>query len=84
MWERTCNYILNSKKESKTMEFYDASKNLILWAEHIGLVLTGFIGGAMAFYFRSNYYKKINNLRLFTKDEVKEVVNIALKEHGVK
>ncbi len=66
------------------MEFYDASKNLILWVEHIGLVLTGFIGGAVSFYFKSNHYNKLNNLKMFTKDEVKEVVNIALKEHGVK
>ncbi len=66
------------------MEFYDVSKNLILWAEHIGLVLTGFIGGAVSFYFKSNHYNKLNNLKMFTKDEVKEVVNIALKEHGVK
>ena len=59
------------------------SKQIILWIEHIGLVFTGFIGGAIAFYFRSHHYLKMSNLRLFTKDEVKEVVQIALKENGV-
>ncbi len=53
------------------------SKQLILWIEHIALVATGFIAGAIIFYFRSKHYLKT---RLFTKDEVKEIVHMAIGE----
>jgi len=57
------------------------SKQIILWIEHIALVSTGFIAGAIVFYFRSKHYLKT---RLFTKDEVKEIVHMALGEELTK
>ena len=77
IWERTCNYLLNTKKELKMPEFTVISKQIILWVEHIALISTGFIAGAIIFYFRSKYYLKT---RLFTKDEVREIVHMALGE----
>ena len=57
------------------------SKQIILWMEHLALISTGFIIGACAFYFRSKYYLKT---RLFTKDEVREIVHMALGEELTK
>ena len=57
------------------------SKQVILWIERLALVSTGFIIGAFAFYFRSRYYLKT---RLFTKDEVREIVHMALGEELTK
>jgi len=57
------------------------SKQIILWIEHIALVSTGFIAGAIVFYFRSKHYLKT---RLFTKDEVREIVHMALGEELTK
>lgn len=76
IWERTCNYLLNIERYSKM------TQSTILLIEHISLVTVGFIAGAILFYFKSNQYNKLNNIRLFTKDEVKEVVNIALEENN--
>ena len=81
IWERTCNYLLNTKKEFKMPEFSVISKQIILWIEHLALISTGFIIGAFAFYFRSRYYLKT---RLFTKDEVREIVHMALGEELTK
>jgi len=78
IWERTCTYLLNKKEEELKMpEFTVISKQIILWVEHIALISTGFIAGAIIFYFRSKYYLKT---RLFTKDEVREIVHMALGE----
>ena len=52
IWERTCNYLLNTKKELKMPETAAMSKQVILWIEHLALVSTGFLTGACAFYFR--------------------------------
>jgi len=67
------------------------SKQVILWMEHIALVSTGFIVGAFAFYFRSKYYLKTletdlikRGERLFTRDEVREIVHMALGEELTK
>ena len=81
IWERTCNYLLNTKKELKMPEAAAMSKQIILWMEHLALISTGFIIGACAFYFRSKYYLKT---RLFTKDEVREIVHMALGEELTK
>jgi len=81
IWERTCNYLLNTKKELKMPETAAMSKQVILWIEHLALVSTGFLIGACAFYFRSRYYLKT---RLFTKDEVREIVHMALGEELTK
>ena len=81
IWERTCNYLLNTKKELKMPEAAAMSKQIILWMEHLALISTGFIIGACAFYFRSRYYLKT---RLFTKDEVREIVHMALGEELTK
>ena len=77
IWERICNYLLNTKKELKMPESVVISKQVILWIEHLALISTGFIIGALAFYFRSRHYLKT---RLFTKDEVKSIVHMALGE----
>ena len=59
------------------MDMNIVSKSVILWLEHFALITGGFIAGAFAFYFRSKHYLKT---RLFTKDEVKEIVDMALGE----
>ena len=79
IWERTCNYLLNRKEQM--VETSVLSKQIILWIEHIALVSTGFIAGAIVFYFRSKHYLKT---RLFTKDEVREIVHMALGEELTK
>ena len=81
IWERTCNYLLNTKKELKMPETAAMSKQVILWIEHLALVSTGFLIGACAFYFRSRYYLRT---RLFTRDEVREIVHMALGEELTK
>ena len=75
VWERTCSYLLN--KKGKIMDMNIVSKSAILWLEHFALITGGFIAGAFAFYFRSKHYLKT---RLFTKDEVKEIVDMAIGE----
>lgn len=80
IWERTCNYLLNKKTinmETIMISEPTLTKQLILWIEHISLVTTGFVAGAIVFYFRSKHYLKT---RLFTKDEVRQIVHMALGE----
>jgi len=81
IWERTCNYLLNKSEYDMDIEAAVVSKQVILWIEHLALVSTGFLIGACAFYFRSRYYLKT---RLFTKDEVREIVHMALGEELTK
>ena len=75
VWERTCNHLLN--KKGKIMDMNIVSKSAILWIEHFALITAGFVAGAFIFYFRSKHYLKT---RLFTKDEVKVIVNMAIGE----
>ena len=55
----------------------EAYKMVILTIEHISIFVVGFIGGACTFFFKNKYYL---NTRLFTKDEVRGLVNMALGE----
>ena len=57
-----------------TTEVY---KMVILGIEHFALFTVGFLGGAFTFYFKSKYYL---NTKLFTKEEVRGLVNMALGE----
>ena len=65
-------------KARKIMESSaEAYKMVILTIEHISIFVIGFIGGACTFFFKNKYYL---NTRLFTKDEVRGLVNMALGE----
>jgi hypothetical protein len=57
-----------------TTEVY---RMVILGIEHFALFTVGFLGGAFTFYFKSKYYL---NTKLFTKEEVRGLVNMALGE----
>ena len=65
-------------KARKIMESSaEAYKMIILTIEHLAIFVVGFIGGAFTFFFKNKYYL---NTRLFTKDEVRGLVNMALGE----
>ena len=53
----------------------------ILGLEHVALLIVGFLGGAFTFYFKSKYYM---NTKLFTKEEVRGLINMALGEERQK
>jgi len=78
-----CQLTAKIKAEArKIMEMSaNAFKMAILTIEHLAIFVAGFMGGALTFFFKNKYYL---NTRLFTKDEVKGIVHMALGEERLK
>jgi hypothetical protein len=72
---------MNTNIKSKARKIMENTSEIIRWtilgAEHIAILLVGFLGGAFTFYFKSKYYM---NTKLFTKEEVRGLINMALGE----
>ena len=60
---------------------YILSKIAILWLEHLSIFFGGFLLGAIGFYWKSKHYK---DERLFTRDDVKAFVDMALGEELIR
>ena len=81
IWVAIFEWIINNDVTAKARKIMDSTmdiyKMVILGIEHFALFIVGFLGGAFTFYFKSKYYL---NTRLFTKEEVRGLVNMALGE----
>jgi len=81
IWVGIINWIINNNTKARARKIMDNTmdiyKMVILGMEHLAIFIVGFLGGAFTFYFKSKYYL---NTKLFTKEEVKGLVNMALGE----
>ena len=81
IWVAIFEWIINNDVKAKARKIMDSTmdiyKMVILGIEHFALFTVGFLGGAFTFYFKSKYYL---NTKLFTKEEVRGLVNMALGE----
>ena len=85
IWVAIFNWIKNNDIKSKMRKIMENTSEIIRWSilglEHIALLIVGFLGGAFTFYFKSKYYM---NTKLFTKEEVRGLINMALGEERQK
>ena len=81
LWVGIFNWIIHNNTKAKARKIMDNTmdiyKMVILGIEHIALFAVGFLGGALPFYCKSKYYL---NTKLFTKEEVRGLINMALGE----
>ena len=77
IWVAIFEWIINNDVKAKARKIMESTtevyRMVILGIEHFALFTVGFLGGA----FKSKYYL---NTKLFTKEEVRGLVNMALGE----
>ena len=85
IWVGIFNWIIHNDTKAKARKIMDSTmdiyKMVILGIEHLALFIIGFLGGAFPFYCKSKYYL---NTKLFTKEEVRGLINMALGEERSK
>tara|TARA_R100001244_G_C5089358_1_gene116001 strand:- start:138 stop:497 length:360 start_codon:yes stop_codon:yes gene_type:complete len=81
IWVGIFKWVMNNDMKVKARKIMDNTidiyKMVILGVEHLAILIVGFLGGALTFYFKSKYYL---NSRVFTKEEVRGLINMALGE----
>ena len=81
IWVGIFRWVMNNDIKAKARKIMDNTidiyKMLILGIEHLAIFIVGFLGGALTFYFKSKYYL---NSRVFTKEEVRGLIYMAIGE----